>query len=194
MFPRREKAASQEMPESSRGELTASQDVMLPLNYKSQGKLPVWYIDTPLTRDMSKIVPRAAESAHGELSTTMPDVNNSNSKPDPVMSRLYKSRDVKDTPKSQMLVNQVPSQSETSSTTAHRSVLRSSPHDGTMKPVKPPNHFAVRLHHRAEVARCSQVPEGKSGDEAVHQELHSPTFRPVLGLCQMNAVPPPLSL
>ena len=56
-----------------------------------------------------------------------------------------------------------------------------------------PDHFAVRQQHRAEAARCTKT-TWKSGDEAVHKELHSPTFRPFLGLCQTNAVPPPLSL
>ena len=66
--------------------------------------------------------------------------------------------------------------------------------DATMRPVKRPTYSAVRLHQRAEVARCSPVSVRKRGDEAVQEELHSPTFPPVLGLCQMNAVPPPLSL
>ena len=154
---------------------------------------------------MSKIVPRVAESAQGERSTQLPDVNNSNSEPEPTMSRLYKrSSDVEaslrprtnklcstsdaqathsppqrvckgplcqvlPTPRSQTLMKEFPCERE--STIAHsKSVLRSSPHDGPMKPVN-----QVR----------------KSRDEASPKELHSPTFRSVLGLCQTNAVPPP---
>ena len=205
---------------------------MLPLNNVSQGKYKVQNIDAPLTHDMSKIVPRVAESAHGERSTQLPEVHNSNSEPEPTMSRLYRrSSDVEaslrprtnklcstsdaqtthnparsprrlsqvplcqlmPTPSSQTLMNQSPC--ENSSTIAHsKSVLRSTSHDGTMKPVKPPNYSAVRLHQSALVARCSPVPDRKRGDEAVQEELHSPTFPPVLGMCQMNAIQPPLTL
>ena len=160
---------------------------MLPLNYVSQGKLPSRYIDAPLTHAISKIVPRAAESAHGEPSTPLPEVKNS--KPEPTMSRLYKrSSDVEaslrprtnklcstsdaqtthnpvrsprrlckgplcqvmPTPRSQTLMKEFPCEGE--STIAHymsgsvqpnTSVLRSSPHDGPMRPVKPPNYSAV---------------------------------------------------
>ena len=171
---------------------------MLPLNHVSQGKYKVLNIDTPLIHTLSK-APRsdvqssrlqtsavdAAAESHGRRSTQLPEVHNSNSKPDPLMSRLYlRPRDVKDKPRSQMLMNQFPSPSENSSTIAHHSnVLRSTSHDETMKPVKPPNYSAVHLHQRALVARCSPEPDRKSGDEVYSRaELHSPTFPQVLEL------------
>ena len=151
----------------------------------------------------------------------MPEVNNSKPKPDPLMSRLYnRSADIKatthspvrsprvlsqvplchvtPTPSSQTLIPKFPCEEKIAHCAAgfitpSISVQRSSPNDATMRPVKPPNYSAVRLHQSALVARCSPVPDRKSGDEAYQEELHSPTFPQVLGLCQMNAVHPPLS-
>ena len=92
---------------------------------------------------------------------------------------------VSPTPSSQTLIPMFPSTCEKPRSTqiAHRNSVQRSSHDETMKPEKPPTYSAVCLHQRASVARCSPVPNRKSGDGVYSSaELHSPTFSHVLGL------------